>query len=216
LKCNKLPDECQKVLGKAAAPAAPAPTEQATAAATTTTAAATTTKKPTTIAPKTTKAQTVAAASNSAPIGPSSSAAGSSTTGCQDQHQFCCFWADDKARGRSECDTNSKWMKTMCQKACGTCGCTGDSCPTKVNTDGCQFVNGGNGQGQGQGSSMTKIFISGNGNGGGGQMNGSPGFSNQASGASMGNSVVNPGNGNSGNPAGPPPGLQRITFGRKK
>jgi hypothetical protein len=96
-------------------------------------------------------------------------------------------------------------MKSMCQKSCGTCGCSGgESCPTKVNTQGCQWSNGGQGASQSQ-SSKTTVFVGPPGNGMGNNGVGPGGNGNNGIGPGAANS--NPSNG------GPPPGLTRITFG---
>jgi len=60
--------------------------------------------------------------------------------GCSDMHDFCCFWA-----AQGECDKNKFFMRTVCQKSCGTCGCSvdkADGCAVKVQTDGCKWMSG--------------------------------------------------------------------------
>jgi len=165
------------------------------------------------------------------------SSAAPAAGGCQDQHPYCCFWADTSTGRPSECDVNTKWMKTQCQKSCGTCGCSGDpsSCPTKVNTQGCPYTSGGS-----QGASGTRRIFIGGGNGqsqtGGNAMamNGGNGMSTNGGNAmsmNSGNTMssMNGGNGmatNGGmNPVGPTsqtggampspaqPGMQRIQIG---
>uniref|UniRef100_A0A915IEM5 ShKT domain-containing protein n=1 Tax=Romanomermis culicivorax TaxID=13658 RepID=A0A915IEM5_ROMCU len=39
---------------------------------------------------------------------------------CVDSNDLCCFWAS-----LGHCDSNLFWMRPNCQKACGTCGCSG-------------------------------------------------------------------------------------------
>lgn len=54
---------------------------------------------------------------------------GAPTGACCDYHEFCCFWA-----ANGQCDSNKPFMTQICQKSCGTCGCSGDgsSCTVKV------------------------------------------------------------------------------------
>jgi hypothetical protein len=147
LSCQDLPPECQQALaGGGATTAAAAPAADTTASQQATTTAATT------------KAST--AASSQKPTTKASAAGGTTappSASCDDKHPYCCFWADDKQGRPSECDRNSKWMKTNCGKSCGTCGCTTGDCPSKVNTAGCQWTQGGaNGQGH-----KTRIVLGG-------------------------------------------------------
>jgi len=201
LSCQALPPECQKAISAdsaattAAAPAPPAmepETTQAPATSMATTKATTPSTKKTT---KATQASTAAAASPAAPGGPKTSG------DCQDKHPFCCFWADDKQHP-SECDRNTAWMKSMCPKSCGTCGCTSGNCPTKVNTEGCKWLPGGGG-GAAPGGKTT-IFI------GGQPPAGNPAGNGFGPVAPAGNGVA-PSAGNAAQ--GGTPGLTRITFG---
>jgi len=221
LSCQPLRPECQNaVCGGGNTTTVAAATSQSTPPTTVTTPPTT---KPTTQSTMTQKATTNAPASSAAPV-----------AGCQDQHPYCCFWADNTAGRPSECDQNAKWMKTVCQKSCGTCGCSGDvtACPTKVNVQGCPYTSGG---GQGGQGGTRRIFIGGGqtqqntgnamamngGNGmatnGGNGMATNGGSSMATGGNTMGgmNSVgpANPTGGANPTAAGAPPGLQRINIG---
>ncbi|KFD61625.1 hypothetical protein M514_06960 [Trichuris suis] len=57
---------------------------------------------------------------------------------CMDSNQFCCFWAFF-----GECEKNSAFMKTRCQKSCGTCSCKESDkslCEANVNVEGCKWI----------------------------------------------------------------------------
>jgi len=64
---------------------------------------------------------------------------------CKDSSDLCCFWASNLQQAGSECNRNALWMRTNCQKSCGTCGCTTSnfqSCQVKVNVEGCKYLQG--------------------------------------------------------------------------
>ncbi|CAI2340685.1 unnamed protein product [Caenorhabditis sp. 36 PRJEB53466] len=45
---------------------------------------------------------------------------------CSDNHIHCVFWSE-----KGECETNPRWMKRNCQRACGTCRLTGAKSQTR-------------------------------------------------------------------------------------
>lgn len=64
---------------------------------------------------------------------------------CKDSSDLCCFWASNLQQAGTECNRNALWMRTNCQKSCGTCGCQASnfqSCQVKVNVEGCKYLQG--------------------------------------------------------------------------
>ncbi|KRY18248.1 Zinc metalloproteinase nas-14 [Trichinella patagoniensis] len=80
----------------------------------------------------------VAASSKSLPAKTNNVAQPPQHSQCEDKHQFCCFWAY-----YGECDKNAKFMKSLCQKSCGTCECNESDkslCPVELNVENCKWT----------------------------------------------------------------------------
>ncbi|KRX14789.1 Zinc metalloproteinase nas-14 [Trichinella nelsoni] len=80
----------------------------------------------------------VAASSKSLPAKTNNVAQSPQHSQCEDKHQFCCFWAY-----YGECDKNAKFMKSLCQKSCGTCECNESDkslCPVELNVENCKWT----------------------------------------------------------------------------